>query len=131
MTIVKAFDLGPTSPPSAPMAAAGPGAQAAVLLDEGQAKVRRLELDEGGEIPPCRMRDDVVFVVLRGAVLIMCDVEEDLVAAPGAAYVPGGTATRSLRAVEPALILAVMCKGAPAPVTPASPAAPTATAGPA
>ena len=37
---------------------------------------------------------------------------EELVAAPGAVYVPGGATTRSLRALEPSLILAVLCKGA-------------------
>jgi quercetin dioxygenase-like cupin family protein len=116
--LMKAFDLSATFPPSTPAAAAGRGARAAVLLDEGQAKVRRLELEEGGVIPPCRMRDDVVFVVMQGSVMITCGAEEEVVAAPGAAYVPGGTATRSLRALEPSLLLAVVCKGVPATPSP-------------
>jgi len=126
---VKALDLGVTVSPSISAASVGPGARAAVLLDEGRAKVRRIELDAGGTIPPCRMRDDVVFVVLRGSVIIECGPEEELVAAPGAAYVPGGILTRSLRALEPSLVLAVLCKGADTgspeePPPPTSPPAP-------
>jgi quercetin dioxygenase-like cupin family protein len=91
-------------------AAAGPAARVAVLLDEGRVKLRRLELEAGGEIPPCRMSDDVVFVVLQGSVVLTCEGDEKVVSAPGAAYVPGGSATRALRALEPAVLLAVMCK---------------------
>lgn len=111
MEAMKTFDL--TAAPSAPVTAPAPGARAAVLLDQGQAKVRLIELDAGGAIPPCQMRDDVVFVVLRSSVLITAGTDEKLVAAPGAVYVPGGATTRSLRALGPSLILAVLCKGAP------------------
>jgi len=107
---MKSFDL--TAAPSAPVAGPAPGARACVLLDEGQAKVRRIELDAGGAIPPCQMSDDVVFVMLRGSVLVTAGSEEELVAAPGAVYIPGGATTRSLRALEPSLVLAVLCKGA-------------------
>ncbi len=107
---MKAFDL--TAAPSVSVASPAPGARAAVLLDQGQAKVRRIELDAGGAIPPCEMNEDVVFVVLRGSVMVTAGPEEELVAAPGAVYVPGGAVTRSLRALGPSLILAVLCKGA-------------------
>ena len=107
---MKAFDL--TATPSVPVASPANGARAAVLLDQGQAKVRRIELDAGGAIPPCQMSDDVVFVMLRGSVMVTAGPQEELVAAPGAVYVPGGATTRSLRALEPSLILAVLCKGA-------------------
>jgi len=107
---MKAFDL--TAASSVPVAAPAPGAHAAVLLDEGQAKLRRIELDAGGVVPPCQMSEDVVFVVLRGSVLVRAGADEECVAAPGAAYIPGGATTRSLRALEPSLILAVLCKGA-------------------
>ena len=40
-----------------------------VLLDEGRVKVRRLDLSAGARIPPCEMREDVVFVVLSGRVI--------------------------------------------------------------
>jgi quercetin dioxygenase-like cupin family protein len=106
---MKAFDL--TALPSAPVAGLASGARASVLLDEGRAKVRRIELDAGGVVPPCQMSEDVVFVVLRGLVLVTAGAEEECVAAPGAAYIPGGATTRSLRALEPSLILAVLCKG--------------------
>jgi len=109
---MKAVALGAAPSPLACTASPGPGVRAAVLLDEGQAKVRRIELDAGGVIPPCRMADDVVFVMLRGSVVVTCGADEELVAAPGAVYVPGGALTRSLRAVEPSLVLAVLCKGA-------------------
>ena len=45
-----AFDL--TTTPPRPVTSPAPGVRAAVLLDEGQAKVRRIELDAGGVIPP-------------------------------------------------------------------------------
>jgi len=114
---VNTFDL--TAAPSGPVDSPAPGAHAAVLLDQGQAKVRRIELAAGGAIPPCQMSDDVVFVVLRGSVLVTAGPDEELVAAPAAAYIPGGATTRSLRALEPSLVLAVMCKSMPAP-TPGS-----------
>ena len=111
MQSMKVLDLTPT--PHAPVSSPTPGARAAVLLDQGQAKVRRIDLDAGGTIPPCQMSDDVVFVILRGAVLVTSGADEELVAAPGAVYIPGGATTRSLRALEPSLILAVLCKAAP------------------
>jgi quercetin dioxygenase-like cupin family protein len=107
---MKTFDL--TAVPSGLAASPAPGARAALLLDQGQAKVRRIELDAGGVVPPCQMSDDVVFVMLRGSVLVTSGSEEELVAAPGAVYIPGGATTRSLRALEPSLVLAVLCKGA-------------------
>ena len=111
MQPMKVFDL--TTTPHAHRSSPAPGARAAVLLDEGQAKVRRIELDAGGVIPPCQMSDDVVFVMLQGSVKVTSGVDEELVVAPGAVYIPGGATTRSLRALEPSLILAVLCKGAP------------------
>jgi len=108
---MKAFDL--TTTPHAPVTSPAPGTRAAVLLDQGQAKVRRIELDAGGTIPPCQMSDDVVFVMLRGSVMVTSGADEELVAAPGAVYIPGGATTRSLRALESSLILAVLCRGTP------------------
>lgn len=112
MPSMSSFDLG-----AVPSGAteADPGARVTVLLDEGRAKLRRLELDADGEIPPCRMKDDVVFVVLQGSIVLTWEAEQEIVSAPGAAYVPGGAATRSLRALEPALLVAVVCKGDEAP----------------
>jgi len=107
---MKTFDL--AAAPSVPVAVPASGIHAAMLLDEGQAKVRRIELDAGGAIPPCQMSDDVVFVMLQGSVVVTSGADEELVAAPGAVYIPGGATTRSLRAHEPSLILAVLCKGA-------------------
>ena len=107
---MKALDL--TIIPHVSVTSPAPCARAAVLLDQGQAKVRRIELDAGGTIPPCQMSEDVVFVMLRGSVMVTSGADEELVAAPGAVYVPGGATTRSLRALEPSLILAVLCKGA-------------------
>ena len=107
---MKTFDL--TAAPSGVAPASASGARVAVFLDRGQAKLRRIELDAGGVVPPCQMSDDVVFVVLRGSVLVTSGSEEELVAAPGAAFIPGGATTRPLRALEPSLVLAVLCKGA-------------------
>jgi len=107
---MKAFDLAAGS--GVPAASPAPGVSVAVILAEGKAKMRRIELDAGSAIPPCQMSEDVVFVVLRGSVLVTAGADEECVAAPGAAYIPGGATTRSLRALEPSLILAVLCKGA-------------------
>jgi quercetin dioxygenase-like cupin family protein len=107
---VKSFDL--NRAPSESAATPAPGVRAAVLLDQEQAKMRRIELDAGGAIPPCQMAEDVVFVVLRGLVVITAGADEEAVAAPGAVYVPGGATTRSLRATEPSLVLAVLCRDA-------------------
>jgi len=112
MRSMRAFDLGTSPQPPVTVTSAGPDARAAVLLDQGQTKVRRIELDVDGMIPPCRMGEDVVFVILRGSVMVTAGPDEELVAAPGAAYVPGSATSRSLRALEPSLILAVLCKGA-------------------
>jgi quercetin dioxygenase-like cupin family protein len=97
-------------------AAADPLVRVTVLLEEGRVKLRRIELEAGGEIPPCRMSDDVVFVVLQGSVVLTCESHEEVVSAPGAAYVPADAATRSVRAAKPAVLLAVMCRegGSPA-----------------
>ena len=89
---MKAFDL--TTAPSVPVTSPAPGARTAVLLDQGQAKMRRIELDAGGTIQPCQMSEDVVFVMLRGSVMVTAGADEELVAAPGAVYIPGDATTR-------------------------------------
>jgi quercetin dioxygenase-like cupin family protein len=90
--------------------AAGAAARVAILLDESRVKLRHIELEADGEIPPCRMSEDVVFVVLKGSVVLTCEGDEEVVSAPGAAYVPAEAATRSVRAMAPAILLAVMCR---------------------
>jgi len=83
-----------------------------VILDEGDAKVRRIVLKRGGRIPPCRMEEDVVFVVLSGRVIFRSDGVEEEVLAQGAVYIPKTDETRSMEAVEPSRVLAVLCRGA-------------------
>lgn len=90
-----------------------PGTHSAdVLLDTPAARVRRIELRQGGNIPPCRMREDVVFVVLEGCVTFREADEAATVEPPGAVYIPGGAAERSMEAEAPSLVLAVLCKSA-------------------
>jgi len=107
-----------------------------ILFDEADWTVRRIALPQDGEIPPCRMQHDVVFTVLEGRVLFAAhdstDTEADEqvaiaggaqryvgggqvveVAAPGAVFIAGGATTRSMKAVEPALVLAVLCRRDP------------------
>ena len=60
-----------------------------VLLDEGRVKVRRIDLAAGARIPPCEMREDVVFVVLSGRVVFSTESSTPAVDAPGAVYIPG------------------------------------------
>lgn len=110
MSLMSSFDL---SAVSFDAVAAGTAARVAVLLDESRVKLRHIELEADGEIPPCRMSEDVVFVVLKGSVVLTCEGDAKVVSAPGAAYVPGESATRALRAPEPAVLLAVMCKEGP------------------
>ena len=40
--------------------------EASVLFEQGAVKIRRIELAAGAHIPPCRMMEDVVFVVVEG-----------------------------------------------------------------
>ena len=95
-------------------------ADVAMVLDEDSCTVRRIALAEGGRIPPCRMRHDVVFVVLRGRVIFTtADASDEIggaesaeVVAPGAVFVPRSAASRSMRAVEPSLVLALLCRSA-------------------
>jgi len=81
-----------------------------ILLDEGRAKVRRIDLAAGGVIPPCRMREDVVFIVLSGRVAFTDEEGTSVVEAPGAVYIPGRGITRSIKAEAPSRVLAVLCK---------------------
>jgi len=105
-----------------------------ILFDETDWTVRRIALPQGGAIPPCRMQYDVVFTVLEGRVVFTTDDSADAgtderaaaagdgqrsagekhtaeIAAPGAVFIAGGTTTRSMIAVEPSLVLAVLCRG--------------------
>ncbi|MDD8024930.1 MAG: hypothetical protein PHI34_00330 [Acidobacteriota bacterium] len=81
-----------------------------VLLDEGRVKIRRIDLAAGGSIPPCRMQEDVVFIVMSGRVTFTTDDSTSIVDAPGAVYIPGRGATRSMTAESPARVLAVLCR---------------------
>ena len=85
---------------------------ASVLFEKGVVKIRRIELAAGARIPPCRMMEDVVFVVVEGRVAFLTDVEKAVVSAPNAVFIPGGSTTRSMEADEPSLVLAVLCKRA-------------------
>jgi len=83
---------------------------ASVLFEQGMLKVRRIELAAGAHIPPCRMTEDVVFVVVEGRVTFRTEDDESVVHAPNAVFIPGGSTTRSMEADEPSLVLAVLCK---------------------
>jgi quercetin dioxygenase-like cupin family protein len=103
MSLVK-IELG-----GAPLRSEGVGAT--VLFEHDRMKIRRIELAAGARIPPCQMQEDVVFVVLSGRVTFRADGEDTVVAPPGAVFIPGGATTRSMEAHEPALVLAVLCRG--------------------
>ncbi len=81
-----------------------------VLLDEGRVKVRRIDLAAGARILPCVMKEDVVFIVLSGRVVFTSGSSSEAVEAPGAVYIPGGDATRSMKAESSARVLAVLCR---------------------
>ena len=83
---------------------------ASVLFEQGSVKVRRIELAAGARIPPCRMQEDVVFVVIEGRVAFLTDGEKAVVRAPNAMFIPGGATTRSMEADESSLVLAVLCR---------------------
>ncbi len=88
------------------------GFSAALLLEKENVAVRRIELARGASIPPCQMEEDVVFVVMAGAVTFRSEGQESLVTAPGAVFIPGGSTTRSMEAREPSLVLGVLCRSA-------------------
>ncbi len=84
--------------------------EASVLFEQGAVKVRRIELAAGARIPPCRMQEDVLFVVIGGRVTFRTEDEVAFVEAPGAVFIQGGATTRSMEANEPSLVLAVLCR---------------------
>ena len=86
------------------------GFDASVLIEHNQMKVRRIELAAGARIPPCQMREDVVFVVVSGRVTFRADGEDAVVIPTGAVFIPGGAITRSMEAHEASLVLAVLCR---------------------
>ena len=86
------------------------GYESSVLFGQGAVKVRRIELAAGACIPPCRMQEDVVFVVIEGRVAFVAESEKTVVSAPNAVFIPGGATTRSMAADEPSLVLAVLYK---------------------
>jgi quercetin dioxygenase-like cupin family protein len=86
------------------------GFGASVLLEHDQMKVRRIELAAGARIPPCRMQEDVVFIVVAGRVTFRAEEADALVVAPGALFIPGGATTRRMEAHEASLVLAVLCE---------------------
>jgi quercetin dioxygenase-like cupin family protein len=92
-----------------PLAPAAAHPNVEVLLDEGRVKVRRIDLAAGGSIPPCRMHEDVVFIVLSGRVAFTDEEGVSVVEAPGAVYIPGRGITRSMKAESQARVLAVLC----------------------
>lgn len=94
-----------------PFAPGPAGPDVEVVLDEGRVKVRRIDLAAGTRIPPCEMREDVVFIVLSGRVSFSTESASSAVDAPGAVYIPGRGITRSLKAESPARVLAVLCRG--------------------
>jgi len=83
---------------------------ASVLFEQGAVKVRRIELAAGARIPACRMKEDVVLVVIEGRVTFRTEDEESVVNAPGAVFIPGGAMSRSMEADEASLVLAVLCR---------------------
>jgi quercetin dioxygenase-like cupin family protein len=84
--------------------------EASVLFEQGAVKVRRIELAAGARIPPCRMQEDVLFVVIGGRVTFRSEDEVAIVEAPGAVFIQGGATTRSMEADESSLVLAVLCR---------------------
>ena len=93
-----------------PFVPGSPGPDVEVLLDEGRVKVRRIDLAAGAGIPPCKMQEDVVFIVLSGRVVFTSESLTEVVDAPGAVYIPGCGATRSMTAESAARVLAVLCR---------------------
>jgi quercetin dioxygenase-like cupin family protein len=81
-----------------------------VLFEQGAVKVRRIELAAGARISPCRMQEDVVFVVIEGRVAFRAEDKEAVVNASGAVFIQGGATTRSMEADEASLVLAVLCR---------------------
>jgi quercetin dioxygenase-like cupin family protein len=83
---------------------------ATVLFEQGMVKVRRIELGAGAVIPPCRMQEDVLFIVIEGRVAFIAEGDKAVVSAPNAIFITGGATTRSMEAEEDSLVFAVLCK---------------------
>lgn len=78
-----------------------------VLFASENLKVRKVELGRGGAIPPCRMHDDVVFIVLTGRVIFTEGSRNAVVEAPDAVFIPGGAIERAMKAETPSVVLAI------------------------
>jgi len=85
--------------------------RASLLLEHGRMKVRRIDLAAGAKIPPCRMQEDAVFVVLSGRVTFRSEGREAALEAGEALFIPGGAAERSMEAHRVSRVLGVLSLG--------------------
>lgn len=78
-----------------------------VFYDRGSLKAQAVCLKKGQAIPPCKMNHDVLFYIVSGKGGITGDNEKEELSAGTAVIVPKETETRSIRADEDMVILAV------------------------
>ncbi|MCK7534246.1 MAG: YeeE/YedE family protein [Marinilabiliales bacterium] len=97
----------PINVPFAPVAA---GPKVDVVLDEKRIKVRRIDLAAGAEIPRAKCRRTSFLSFFPAGSLLPPNPRPKPSNAPGAVYIPGGHATRSMKAESAARVLAVLCR---------------------
>jgi len=82
-----------------------------IFFDSGRVKAQVMGFEPGQQIPPCRMENDVIFVVLEGQGEIIIDEEKETIAESSWVFVPKEKESRSLKAVTRMAVLAIQVRG--------------------
>ena len=80
-----------------------------VLFQSGTTKVRLIQLDAGGEIPPCAMAMNVIFCVLQGKGIITVNEKSNQVKPHSLIVAP--PATISMKSEEAMRVLGIQIGG--------------------
>ncbi|HDJ22290.1 MAG: hypothetical protein DRJ06_05180 [Candidatus Aminicenantes bacterium] len=81
-----------------------------VFFETERVKAQVMGLEPGQQIPPCRMNNDVIFVVLEGKGKIIINGEEEDIKKSSCILVPKEKESRSLKAKTKMVVLAIQVK---------------------
>ncbi len=81
-----------------------------IFFESEKLKAQVIGLEAGKKIPPCRMDQDVIFIVLSGRGRIIVDGEEQPMRETSFIFVPKEKESRSLQAETRMAILAIQVR---------------------